>query len=395
MPSDVELALSALQIELPSWGFGDSGTRFATFRQTGYPRNVFERIDDAACVHALTGSADRVALHFPWDSVEDLDALDAHLADRGLSVGAINPNLFQDPDYRVGSITNASEWIREKAVGHLLECVEIGVRLGATAQSLWLPDGTNYPGQDDFGRRRDRLLQALHRVYAALPNDHRLLIEYKPFEPAFYGTDIPDWGAALAVCREIGDRAEVLVDLGHHLQGTNVEQIVAILMAERRLGGLHFNARKYADDDLVVGSINPFELFLILCELTSSGRPLPRLTIDQAHNVEGKIEAMILSVLNIQHAYAKALIVDRTDLTAAQENGDVLGGYQVLRDAFETDVRSLCAKVRSAKGAADDPISALRESGYLEAKAAERAVDGAVGVRPGSSSGRSDFESRR
>jgi L-rhamnose isomerase/sugar isomerase len=368
----VEVALRALTIETPSWGYGDSGTRFATFAQPGRPRDVFERVDDAAEVHRLTGTAGSVALHFPWDAVEDPAALRAHIEARGLRVGAVNANLFQDPAYRLGSVAHPDAAVRDKAVEHLLECVEIAAELGSTAQSLWLADGTNYPGQDDLRARRARLLDSLARVYDALPPDQELLVEYKLFEPAFYATDLADWGAALLICQKLGERARVLVDLGHHAQGTNVEQIVALLSDEGRLGGFHFNNRRYADDDLIVGSVNPFELFLIFCELTASGEPLPRLTIDQAHNVEAKVEAMVLSVVNLQEAYAKALIVDRGALAAAQRAGDVLGGHEALLDAYRTDVRPLCARARTAARAAEDPVAELRASGYAERTAAER-----------------------
>jgi L-rhamnose isomerase / sugar isomerase len=368
----IEAALAGLTVETPSWGYGDSGTRFATFRQPGRPRDVFERLDDAAEVHRLTGTAPAVALHFPWDAVDDLDALRAHAERLGLRIGAVNPNLFQDPAYRLGSIAHPDEHVRAKAVEHLLECIEIASRLGSGAQSLWFADGTNYPGQDDLASRRRRLLESLREVYAAMPESQELLREYKPFEPAFYAADLADWGSALLVCQRLGDRARVLIDLGHHPQGTNVEQIVTILAEENRLGGFHFNNRKYADDDLVVGSVNPFELFLIFCELTAGGRPLPRLTIDQAHNVEPKVEAMVLSVLNLQEAYAKALLVDRSALAEAQTEGDVLGGHERLLDAFQTDVRPLCARVRAGLGAAEDPVAALRASGYADRAAAER-----------------------
>ena len=365
------LDLSALMIETPSWGYGDSGTRFATFQQPGRPRDVYERIDDAAEVHRLTGTAPGVALHFPWDAVDDLAALRAYIEDRGLHVGAVNPNLFQDPDYKLGSITHPDERVRRKAVEHLLECVDIGTALGSTAQSLWFADGTNYPGQDDLRARRRRLLESLEEVYAALPEEQELLVEYKLFEPAFYATDLADWGSALLVCQRLGERARVLVDLGHHAQGTNIELIVALLAEEGRLGGFHFNNRKYADDDLIVGSVNPFELFLIFCELAAGDEP-PRLTIDQAHNVEPKVEAMVLSVVNLQEAYAKALLVDHGALAEAQQAGDVLAGHRILLDAFQTDVRPLCAKARAELGAAEDPIAELRESGYAARRAAER-----------------------
>jgi L-rhamnose isomerase / sugar isomerase len=362
--------VTALEIETPSWGYGDSGTRFATFQQAGRPRDVFERIDDAAEVHRLTGTAPAVALHFPWDTVDDLAALRRHVEERGLRVGAVNPNLFQDPDYKLGSITHPDAGVRRKATDHLLECVEIASALGSTAQSLWFADGTNYPGQDDLVARRGRMLECLDEVYAALPAEQELLLEYKPFEPAFYATDLADWGSSLLACQRLGDRARVLVDLGHHLHGTNIEQIVALLGAEGRLGGFHFNNRKYADDDLIVGSVNPFELFLIFFEL--GNRPLPRLTIDQAHNVEAKVEAMVLSVVNLQEAHAKALLVDRDALAAAQAAGDVLRGHELLLEAYKTDVRPQCARMRAGLGAAEDPIKALRGSGYAERVAAER-----------------------
>lgn len=368
----VERALSELVIETPSWGYGDSGTRFGTFPQPGRPRDVFERLDDAAEVQRLTGTAGAVALHFPWDHVDDFAALRSHAEGLGLRIGAVNPNVFQDPDYKLGSITHPNQRVREKAVGHLIDCIGIAQDLGSTAQSLWFADGTNYAGQDDLRARRHRLLDSLTQVYAELPNEQELLVEYKIFEPAFYATDLADWGSALLVCQKLGERANVLVDLGHHSQGVNVEQIVAFLADEGRLGGFHFNNRKYADDDLIVASVNPFELFLIFCELTSGDGPLPRLTIDQSHNVEPKIEAMALSVVNLQDAYTKALLVDRAALASAQLGEDVLGGHEVLLEAYNTDVRPLCAKVRADLGAAEDPIGALRSSGYLKLAAQER-----------------------
>jgi L-rhamnose isomerase/sugar isomerase len=373
--TDVQTRLAALEIETPSWGYGDSGTRFATFQQPGRPRDVFEKLDDAAEVHRLTGTAQSVALHFPWDAVDDLGALREHATSRGLRIGAVNPNLFQEPEYKLGSVTNPDPAVREKAVAHLLECVEIATELGSTAQSLWFADGTNYPGQDDLRARRARMLDALSRVYAALPPEQEMLVEYKPFEPAFYATDLADWGSSLLVCQKLGERAKVLVDLGHHLHGTNIEQIVALLADEGRLGGFHFNNRKYADDDLIVGSVNPFELFCIFVEL---GDQLPRLTIDQAHNVEAKVEAMVLSVVNLQEAYAKALLVDREALAAAQQAGDVLGAHEVLLDAYRSDVRELCASVRESLGAAADPVPALRASRYVERITAQRGATAAT-----------------
>lgn len=374
----IRQALSAFELETPSWGYGDSGTRFAIFQQPGRPRDVFERLQDAAEVHRLTGTARAVALHFPWDHVDDLGALRTHAESLGLRIGAVNPNLFQDPDYRLGSVTHSDESVREKAVEHLLECVEIAAKLGSTAQSLWLADGTNYAGQDDLIARRHRMVDCLARVYAALPAEQEMLVEYKLFEPAFYATDLADWGSSLLVCQKLGDRAKVLVDLGHHAQGVNIEQLVAILDDEGRLGGFHFNSRKYADDDLIVGSVNPFELFLIFVELTAPGRTMPRLTIDQAHNVEAKIEAMVLSVVNLQESHAKALVVDRAALAAAQQAGDVLGAHELLLDAYRTDVRTELGAARASLGAAEDPIAELRASGYVERIKVDRGSTEAV-----------------
>jgi L-rhamnose isomerase/sugar isomerase len=368
----IEHALASFEVETPSWGYGDSGTRFATFPAPGRPRDVFERLEDAAEVHRLTGAAPAVALHFPWDAVDDLRALRDRFDELGLRVGAINPNVFEDTDYRLGSLTNPDRAIQQKALDHLVACVEIATELGATAQSLWFADGTNYAGQDDLRARRARLQEGLSHVYAQLPEDQELLIEYKFFEPAFYATDMADWGSALLMCQRLGTRAKVLVDLGHHAQGVNVEQIVAILAHEQRLGGFHFNNRKYADDDVIVGSVNPFELFLIFVELVGTGGPLPRLTIDQSHNIEPKVEAMVLSVTNLQEAYARALLVDRDRLEEAQSGGDVLAGHRLLHDAFGTDVRPLCAKVRADRGAAADPVAQLRSSGYLQRVTAVR-----------------------
>ncbi len=365
--AEIERTLSGFAVETPSWGYGDSGTRFATFPAPGRPRTVYERLEDAAEVHRLTGGAPAVALHLPWDAVEDPAALRNHVGALGLRVGAVNPNLFQDPDYRLGSLANPDPAIRRKALDHLCECVEIATALGATAQSLWLADGTNYAGQDDLRARRGRLEEGLAALYERLPSEQQLLIEYKLFEPAFYATDIADWGSALLLCQRLGDRANVLIDLGHHAQGVNIEQIVGLLAHEQRLGGFHFNNRKYADDDLIVGSVNPFELFLIFTELVATGgRSLPRLTIDQSHNIEAKVEATVLSVINLQETYAKALLVDRAELAQAQQRGNVLAGHEALLAAYAIDVRPLCAKVRTGVGAAADPIAELRASGYAD-----------------------------
>jgi L-rhamnose isomerase/sugar isomerase len=365
--------LAALRIETPSWGYGNSGTRFHVYPWPGAARTVWERIDDAALVHRLTGCCPTVALHIPWDRVDDWPALRRHAEERGIGIGAVNPNLFGEDDYRLGSVCNPDPLVRRLALDHCLECIEIAQELGSTIISLWLADGTNYPGQDDLRGRFERLTESLAELYAALPDDMRLLVEYKFFEPGFYSTDLPDWGTAALVCRRLGGRAQVLVDTGHHPQGTNVEQIVAVLLAEGLLGGFHFNNRKYADDDLIVGSIDPFELFRIMREIAAADATRDvAFMIDQSHNVEGKIDAMIQSVMNIQTAYAKALLVDGARLADAQTEGDVLGAHRILLEAFETDVRPQLAEVRAGLGVAADPVEAFRQGGYAAALAQER-----------------------
>src|SRR5207249_2339650 len=357
LPAAVE-ALTRLAIETPSWGYGNSGTRFAVFPWPGAARTVWEKLEDAALVHRLTGICPSVAIHIPWDRVDDWPRLVAYAKERGVRIGAVNPNVFQDDVYRLGSVCHPDPAVRRRAVAHLMECVQIAKTVGSSLLSLWFADGTNYAGQDDLRGRRHRLVDALAEVYGTMPSGMRMLLEYKFFEPAFYHTDLADWGMAGAVASRLGPQAEVLVDLGHHAQGTNIEHIVACLLDEGRLGGFHFNNRKYADDDLIVGSVNPFELFLIFVELAAE-ETLPRLTIDQSHNVEAKVEAMVLSIVNLQQAYAKALLVDRAALREAQEAGDVLGGHAVLLDAFNSDVRPACAAARAALGAAEDPIQSL------------------------------------
>jgi L-rhamnose isomerase/sugar isomerase len=374
---EVEEALRAQRVETPSWAFGNSGTRFAVFAQPGVPRTTFEKLEDAAEVHRYTAIAPSVALHIPWDSVEDFGELRAAATTLGLRLGAINPNLFQEPDYKLGSLCNPEARVRGAAIDHLLECIAIAGQTGSDSISLWLADGINYPGQDSLGARRERLVSSLQEVYAGMPEPLELLVEYKFYEPAFYATDLADWGSALALCQELGARARVLVDLGHHAQGVNIEQIVSLLQRMNRLGGFHFNDRKYGDDDLMVGSIDPFQLYRIFSELVET-RALEsgaRLTIDQSHNIEPKIEAIIQSVVALQESYAKALLVDRRALESAQIAGDILGANRVLLDAFATDVRPLCAKVRAELGGAEDPVAAFRASGYLAA-AIERRVAG-------------------
>src|SRR5919112_1054778 len=369
----VEQRLRAQKLETPSWGYGDTGTRFAVFPQKGVPRDPFEKFFDAAQVHKLTGVCPSVAIHIPWDRVDDYGELKEHAEAVGLRIGAVNPNVFQEPEYKLGSVCNPDPGLRRKATDHLLECVKIARETGSEVLSLWFADGTNYAGQDSFVERRHRMVGCLEEVYAAMPESMRMLLEYKPYEPAFYHTDLADWGAALTVGQRLGERAEVLVDLGHHAKEVNIEYVVALLLEEGRLGGFHFNNRKYADDDLIVGSVNPFELFLIYVELVEA-EEITRIDymIDQAHNIEPKIEAMILSVTNLQEAYAKALLVDRQALNEARHSGDVLGAHRTLMEAYATDVRPLCAKVRESMGAAVDPISAFKQSGYAERVAEER-----------------------
>ncbi|MDQ3182698.1 MAG: L-rhamnose isomerase [Actinomycetota bacterium] len=378
----VEERLRSQKIETPSWGYGDTGTRFAVFPQKGVPRDPFEKLADAAQVHGLTGVCPSVAIHIPWDRVDDSGVLKDHAESLGLRIGAVNPNLFQEPDYKLGSVCHPDPGVRRRATDHLLECVEVAGETGSDVLSLWFADGTNYAGQDSFTDRRHRMVECLGEVYVAMPEGMRMLLEYKPYEPAFYHTDLADWGAALTVCRRLGERAEVLVDLGHHAKEVNIEYIVALLLDEGRLGGFHFNNRKYGDDDLIVGSVNPFELFLIFVELVEAEeRSDTRIDymIDQTHNIEPKIEAMILSVMNLQEAYAKALLVDRAALAEARHSGDVLGAHRLLLDAYATDVRPLCARVREDLGAADDPIAAFKESGYAEKVAQERGEGAGAG----------------
>jgi L-rhamnose isomerase/sugar isomerase len=373
--SEALARLRRLEIETPSWGYGNSGTRFHVYPWPGAARTVHERIADAALVHRLTGCCPSVALHIPWDAVDDYGELRRFTEDLGLRIGAINPNLFGDDDYRLGSICHPDAQVRAKALEHCRECIGIAAEVGSSVISLWLADGTNYPGQDDLRERHARLASGLAELYASLPPGMRLLVEYKLFEPAFYSTDLPDWGTAALLCRRLGPQAQVLVDTGHHPQGTNIEQIVAVLLAEDLLGGFHFNNRKYADDDLIVGAIDPFELFRIMREIAHADE-LERIAfmIDQSHNIEGKIDAMIQSVANIQTAYAKALLVDEARLAAAQRAGDVLGAHRVLVEAFETDVRPLLGELREQLGLDPDPVEAFRRSGDAGRLARERGV---------------------
>ncbi|MFF5504108.1 L-rhamnose isomerase [Streptomyces roseolus] len=372
----VKAALAAQRIETPSWGYGNSGTRFKVFAQPGVPRDPYEKLDDAAEVHARTGVAPKVSLHIPWDRVDDYAALGAYAKERGLELGAINSNTFQEDDYRLGSVCHPDPKVRRKAVGHLLECVDIMDATGSTDLKLWFADGTNYPGQDDVTARQDRLAECLAEVYARLGDDQRMLLEYKLFEPAFYTTDVPDWGTAYAHCLKLGPKAKVVVDTGHHAPGTNIEFIVALLLREGKLGGFDFNSRFYADDDLMVGSSDPFQLFRIMHEVVRNGgldaAADVAFMLDQCHNIEAKVPAVIRSVMNVQEATAKALLVDAAALAAAQRSGDVLAAHAVLMDAYATDVRPLLRELREEQGLDPDPVAATLRSGRLERVAAER-----------------------
>jgi L-rhamnose isomerase / sugar isomerase len=421
----VKGALKNHQIELPSWAFGNSGTRFKVFGQPGVPRNPYEKADDAAQVHKYTGVAPIMAVHIPWDKVDDYAALSAYAKSNGIRIGAVNANVFQDDDYKLGSVCNPDPKSRKKALAHLLECVDIMDATGSGDLKLWFADGTNYPGQDDIVARQERLGEALAAVYARLGDDQRMLLEYKLFEPSFYTTDVPDWGTALLHCQALGDKAQVVVDTGHHAPGVNIEFIVALLLRSGKLGGFDFNSRFYADDDLMVGAADPFQLFRIMHEvvkaaalyqgqpqqitarsasaspagITATGAlaqqdiasgpagnaperavgPGIAFMLDQCHNIEPKIPAQIRSVMNVQEAVAKALLVDADALREAQLAGDVLGANAVLMDAYDTDVRPLLAEMRAEMGLAPDPVKAYLASGYAEKIISERVGGTAAG----------------
>src|SRR5882724_9045077 len=321
----VKAALKQHEIELPSWAFGNSGTRFKVFGQPGVPRTPWEKAEDAAQVHRFTGVAPRMAVHIPWDKVDDYAALARHAGDLGLGIGAVNANVFQDDDYKLGSVCNPDPDVRKKALAHLFECVDVMDATGSRDLKLWFADGTNYPGQDSIRERQDRLAEALAAVYARLGQDQRLILEYKLFEPAFYTMDVPDWGTAFAHCLTLGERAKVCVDTGHHAPGTNIEFIVAFLLRAGKLGAFDFNSRFYADDDLMVGAADPFQLFRIMNEIVRGDALDPErgiaFMLDQCHNIEQKIPAIIRSVMNVQEATAKALLVDRPALAEAQKDG--------------------------------------------------------------------------
>ena len=378
--NEIKQKLKDQRIETPTWGYADSGTRFFVFKQKQAAGLLKEKLEDAAQVHKYTGVCPSAAIHIPWDRADDWNEISDYVAGLGLEIGAVNPNLFQEDDYLLGSICNPDAAVRKKAVDHIKECVNIAKTTGSSIISLWIPDGTNYPGQDSFRARKGRLVETLTEVCNNLSADMRLLIEYKFFEPAFYHTDVFDWGTSFWLSKKLGDKAQVLVDLGHHPLGSNIEQIVAFLLDEKKLGGFHFNDKKYADDDLVVGSIKPYELFLIYNELVSAAFDTATAStaenvaymIDQSHNIKNKIEAMIQSVINIQIAYAQALLIDRDFLKAAQDEGRVLDAEECLKDAFNTDVRPVLREIREEMGIDPDPLAAFRQSGYNERILKER-----------------------
>ena len=368
--------LAEQAIELPSWAFGNSGTRFKVFSQPGVPRDPFEKISDAAQVHLYTGLAPTVALHIPWDRVASYRELREHAQSCGVALGTINSNTFQDDDYKLGSLTHSDARIRQKAIDHHFACLEIMQETRSRDLKIWLADGTNYPGQDDMRARQDRLAESLHRIYERLGDSQRLVLEYKFFEPAFYHTDVPDWGTAYAHVSALGDRAVVCLDTGHHAPGTNIEFIVTTLLRLKKLGSFDFNSRFYADDDLIVGAADPFQLFRILFEVVRGGGygkdSQVAFMLDQCHNVEEKIPGQIRSVLNVQEMTARALLVDRSALQAAQAAGDALGANEVLMDAFYTDVRRDLADWRESRGLPRNPMQAYAASGYAQKIATER-----------------------
>lgn len=386
---DVSAVIEMLKkqhIETPSWGYANSGTRFKAFAWPGAATTTRQKLDDAAMVHKMVGIAPTVAIHIPWDQPEndDYEAMCQYAEAQGVRIGAVNPNIFQDDEYRLGSFGNPDPAIQQRALDHVWECCEIMPKVKSDVLSLWFADGTNYAGQDSLVGRKRRFEKNLKAVYGHLPTGSRMLIEYKFFEPAFYSTDIPDWGTSYAWSLKLGPQAQVLVDLGHHAQGVNIEQIVAFLMDEGKLGGFHFNNRKYADDDLIVGSVNPYELFLIYNELTGaalgsaepahSSAPNIAFMIDQCHNVEGKIAPMIYSVLNCQEAYAKSLIVPRQQLAEVQAEGNILEAHRLLTQAYRTDVEALLQQVRQEMGIPLEPIVAYEASGYEEKIRSERGL---------------------
>jgi len=382
----VKAKVAAFSVAVPSWGAGRGGTRFARFPMPGEPTTIHEKLQDCAVVNQLSRVTPRVSLHFPWDKVSDYAALRGEAESLGLAFDAVNSNTFQDQpgqrfSYRNGSLTANDPAIRAQAVAHNVECIEIGRQLGSRALTVWLGDGTNFPGQQDLGRSLDRYLETIAEVYVALPDDWRMLLEHKMFEPAFYSTVISDWGTSILAAQQLGDKARCLVDLGHHAPNVNIEQIVARLHRFGKLGGFHFNDSKYGDDDLDSGAINPHQLFLVFNELIEAELyPRdgfdPAYMIDQSHNVTDPIESLLSSAEAIVGAYAKAVLVDREALHMAQERNDTMMAFQALRRAYRTDVTPILAKARAEAGGAIDMIELYRASGWRDRKAQERRTVG-------------------
>jgi L-rhamnose isomerase/sugar isomerase len=376
-------ALDGFRIEVPSWGFANTGTRFGKFSQAGAATTIEEKFADASQVNKLTGASPSVALHVLWDLPNgkgEIKRLEGHF---GVKAGSINPNLFQAQEYKFGSICNPSAEIRGNALAHLLDSVEIGRELGSKDVSLWIADGSNYPGTQSIRKRIEWMEEVLASTHAALGEDQRMLVEYKPFEPAFYHTDIADWGMALELARRAGPKAKVLVDTGHHLQGTNIEQIVTWLLHCDALGGFHFNDRKYADDDLTLGSIDPYQVFRIFNEILTSDSPAVQgiaYMIDQSHNLKGKIEAMVQTVVMAQELFAKAALVDQEKLAGQQQSCDLVAAEETFRTAFWTDVRPIIKEWRQARKLPAEPLAALKESGYVETISKERGARNANSV---------------
>jgi len=374
--SEIDSELSALAIELPSWAFGNSGTRFRVFPQQGVPRDPFEKIADAAQVHKLTGLAPSVALHIPWDKVDSYAKLRQYAEGLGVALGTINSNTFQDEAYKLGSLCHHDQKVRQQAIDHHFDCIDIMNATGSRDLKIWLADGSNYPGQADIRSRQDWLADSLQTIYARVGENQRLVLEYKFFEPAFYHTDVPDWGTAYAQVTALGDRAVVCLDTGHHAPGTNIEFIVMQLLRLGKLGSFDFNSRFYADDDLIVGAADPFQLFRIVVEVVRGGGldegSDVAFMLDQCHNIEAKIPGQIRSVLNVQEMTARALLIDRDALTNAQNAGDVLQANEILMDAFYTDVRTDLAEWRSSRGLPADPMAAYAASGYADKIVADR-----------------------
>jgi L-rhamnose isomerase/sugar isomerase len=375
--------LDRFRIETPSWGYADTGTRFGKFLQDAAATTIEEKLSDAAAVNNVTGCCPSVAVHVLWDFPPGLDAaaVATHAKSLGLRIGSINPNVFQDQRYKLGSVANRDPAIRQLALDHILASASLGPIVGSNLLSLWFADGTNYPGQGHIRQRKRWFADALRAAHDALPPGMTMLVEYKPFEPAFYHTDIADWGMACLLARHAGPRAKVLVDTGHHLPGCNIEHIVAFLIDEGMLGGFHFNDRKYADDDLTMGSIDPYQLFRIFHEIIlaerelGGGADLPvAYTIDQSHNIKPKIEAMIESVVTAQEYFTKAMLVDHARAAAARECDDVVMAERALKDAFAIDVRPFLADYRASRALPPDPLDAFRQSGYLARVSAARAA---------------------